>query len=76
MLERLNRYYPVRYTAVLLSVFFSIIFAVVWLATGSGGFMLLVFGALAVLGIHDMRLYWDAFASCWRRFDPSCVNTF
>jgi len=55
MLERLNRYYPVRYTAVLLSVFFSIIFAVVLLATGSGGFMLLVFGALAALGIHDMR---------------------
>ena len=39
MLERLNQHYPIRYTAVLFAVFFSIIFAVVWLATGSGGFV-------------------------------------
>jgi glutamate synthase domain-containing protein 2 len=55
MLERLNQHYPIRYTAVLFAVFFSIIFAVVWLATGSGGFLFLLFGGLAALGVHDMR---------------------
>ena len=57
MLERLNQHYPIRYTAVLFAVFFSIIFAVVWLATGSGGFLFLLFGGLAALGVQIGRAH-------------------
>jgi len=55
LLERMNRYYPVRYTVlglcgfgVLLSLFSLLAFGIGWLA-------LLASGALLALGLHDIR---------------------
>jgi len=55
LLERMNRYYPVRYTVLglcgfglLLSLFSLLAFGIGWLA-------LLAFGALVGVGLHDLR---------------------
>lgn len=55
MLDRLNRYYPVRYSVVLLCAFLSIVFLAAWLIAGVGGWAFLFFGSALALGIHDMR---------------------
>ena len=55
MLDRLNALYPVRYTAFALCVLIALLSLFTLLAFGEGGFVFLVFGALAVLGVWDIR---------------------
>ncbi|AOW15019.1 glutamate synthase [Hydrogenophaga crassostreae] len=53
MLDRLNALYPVRYTALALCVFLTLLSLFALLAFGRGGWWFLLFGALSAVG------YWD-----------------
>ena len=55
MLDRLNAFYPVRYTALALSVFFTLLSLFALLGFGVGGWPLLIFGGLSALGWWDMN---------------------
>ena len=54
MLDRLNAIYPVRYTALALSVFFALLSLFALLGFGSGGWWFLLFGGLSAVGWWDM----------------------
>jgi glutamate synthase domain-containing protein 2 len=55
MLDKLNRYYPVRYTAMLLSAFVALLSLLAWVVGGVGFGVLLVSGGLFAVGVYDMR---------------------
>jgi len=55
MLDRLNAIYPVRYTALGLCAFIALLSLFSLVAFGIGGFWFLLFGALALLGLWDLR---------------------
>ncbi len=55
MLDRLNALYPVRYTALALCVVGALLSLFAWVGFGMGGVYLLVFSALSVLGLRDLR---------------------
>ena len=54
MLDRLNALYPVRYTALALSVLFALLSLFALLAFGKGGWWFLLFGGLSAVGWWDM----------------------
>ncbi len=54
-LERLDRHYPVRYTAWLLSAVVGLLAALSWVAVGSGGALALICLFLVGLGLRDVR---------------------
>jgi glutamate synthase domain-containing protein 2 len=55
MLDRLNQFYPVRYTAFFVALGLTTLSLLVFAATGQGGWMLLIFGFLAAVGIYDLQ---------------------
>ena len=55
MLERLNAYYPVRYTALMLCAVITLLSLFTLVAFGIGGGPFLLFGALTLLGLWDLR---------------------
>jgi glutamate synthase domain-containing protein 2 len=55
MLDRLNAIYPVRYTALGLCAFIALLSLFSLVAFGLGGFWFLLFGALTLLGLWDLR---------------------
>ncbi len=54
MLDRLNALYPVRYTAMAVSVMGLLLSLFTVVGFGVGGFMLLLFGALTAVGLRDL----------------------
>ena len=55
MIERLNQYYPVRYTAFFVALGLTTISLLVFVASGHGGWPLVIFAALTAVGIHDVQ---------------------
>ena len=55
MLKKLDSYYPVRYTAILLSAFVAVLSLLAWAIGGVGFGVLLVSASLLALGVYDMR---------------------
>ena len=55
MLNRFNAIYPIRYTALVLSVFFALLSLFALVAFGEGMGWLLLFGALSALAWSDLR---------------------
>ena len=55
MLKKLDSYYPVRYTAILLSAFIALLSLLAWVVGGVGFGVLLVSASLLALGVYDMR---------------------
>ncbi|WP_137920781.1 FMN-binding glutamate synthase family protein [Hydrogenophaga sp. 2FB] len=55
MLDRLNALYPVRYTALALCVLIGLLSLFTLVAFGIGGLAFLVFGALSLVGVWDLR---------------------
>ena len=55
MLDRLNQIYPVRYTAFFVALGLTSLSLLVFVASGQGGWMLLIFGALTAVGIYDLQ---------------------
>ena len=55
MLDRLNAIYPVRYTAFALCVVLALLSLFTLVAFGIGGFWVLLFGALSLVGVWDLR---------------------
>jgi glutamate synthase domain-containing protein 2 len=55
MLTRLNALYPVRYTALALCVLLALLSLFTWVAFGLGGAWLLLFTALSILGLRDLK---------------------
>lgn len=54
-LLRLNEHFPIRYFVWLACAVGALLSALVWVVTGSGGLVLLVFLALVGTGVHDVR---------------------
>ncbi|WP_353094823.1 FMN-binding glutamate synthase family protein, partial [Methylibium sp.] len=54
-LLRLNEHFPIRYFVWLACAVGALLSALVWVATGSGGLLVLVFVALVGTGVHDVR---------------------
>ena len=54
-LMRLNEQFPIRYMVWLASALGFLLSAFVWVAFGTGGFLVLLFAFLVVLGIRDTR---------------------
>ncbi|EWS52850.1 FMN-binding glutamate synthase family protein [Methylibium sp. Pch-M] len=54
-LLRLNEHFPIRYVVWLACAVGALLSALVWVVTGSGGLVLLVFLALVGTGVHDVR---------------------
>ncbi|WP_430418805.1 FMN-binding glutamate synthase family protein [Methylibium petroleiphilum] len=54
-LLRLNEHFPIRYFVWLACAVGALLSALVWVVTGSGGLVLLVFLALVATGVHDVR---------------------
>ena len=54
-LLRLNEHFPIRYFVWLACAVGALLSALVWVATGSGGLLVLVFLALVGTGVHDVR---------------------
>jgi glutamate synthase domain-containing protein 2 len=55
MLDRLNQIYPVRYTAFFVALGLTSLSLMVFVASGQGGWLLLIFGALTAVGIYDLQ---------------------
>jgi glutamate synthase domain-containing protein 2 len=55
MLDRLNQFYPVRYTAFFTALGLTTVSLLVFAATGHGGWTLALFGFLAAVGIYDLQ---------------------
>ncbi len=55
MLKKLDSYYPVRYSAILLSAFTALVSLLAWVIGGVGFNLFVVSGALFALGVYDMR---------------------
>lgn len=55
MLQKLDSYYPVRYTAILLSACLALLSLLAWVIGGVGVGVFLVSASLLALGIYDMR---------------------
>ena len=55
MLERLNHFYPVRFTAFFVSLAGLCVSLAIFVVSGNGGLWALLFGFLAVVGIHDLQ---------------------
>lgn len=55
MLDRLNHYYPVRYTAFFVALAGLCISLLLFVASGQGGLWALLFAFLSVVGIHDLQ---------------------
>ena len=55
MLERLNHFYPVRYTAFFVALAGLCISLLLFVASGQGGLWALLFAFLSVVGIHDLQ---------------------
>ena len=55
MIDRLNQIYPVRYTAFFVALGLTTLSLLVFVASGHGGWLLLVFGALTAVGIYDLQ---------------------
>jgi len=53
LLRTIDRYFPVRYTAWLLSALLAVGFGLLWLRTGWGGLATLAFAALVIVGALD-----------------------
>jgi glutamate synthase domain-containing protein 2 len=54
LLSRIDRYFPVRYTAWALCALLALGFGLFWLQTGWGGLVALVFAALVIVGARDV----------------------
>ena len=54
-LHRLNTHFPIRYSAWLLCAVLTLVGAIAWVLEGTDALMMLVFGALTVLGWRDAR---------------------
>lgn len=54
-LMRLNEQFPIRYMVWLASALGFLLSAFVWVAFGTGGFLVLLFAGMVVLGIRDTR---------------------
>jgi len=55
MLDRLNQIYPVRYTAFFVALGLTSLSLLVFVASGQGGWVLLIFAALTAVGIYDLQ---------------------
>src|SRR5574343_1054535 len=60
MLDKLNRLYPVRYTALGVCVVAALLSLFTLIAFGKGLLALLVFGGLSVVGVRDLRQGYSA----------------
>ena len=55
MIDRLNQIYPVRYTAFFTALGLTTLSLLVFIASGHGGWVLVLFGALTAVGIYDLQ---------------------
>jgi glutamate synthase domain-containing protein 2 len=55
MLERLNHFYPVRFTAFFVALAGLCVFLAIFVVSGTGGLWALLFAFLTVVGIHDLQ---------------------
>ena len=55
MLERLNHFYPVRYTAFFVALAGFFVSLAMFIASGHGGLWALLFAFLSVVGMHDLQ---------------------
>ncbi len=55
MLDRLNQVYPVRYTAFFVALGLTCLSLMVFIASGHGGWAVLIFGFLTLVGIYDLQ---------------------
>ena len=55
MIDRLNQIYPVRYTAFFVALALTSLSLLVFVASGQGGWMLLIFGVLTAVGVYDLQ---------------------
>jgi glutamate synthase domain-containing protein 2 len=55
MLDRLNQIYPVRYTAFFVALGLTTLTLLVFVASGHGAWLLLIFAALTAVGIYDLQ---------------------
>ena len=54
-LHRLNEHVPIRYGFFFLSIIGLLLSALVWVAIGAGGWLVLLFAGLVITGVHDVR---------------------
>jgi len=55
MLERLNHFYPVRFTAFFVALAGLCVFLAIFVVSGTGGLWALLFAFLTAVGIHDLQ---------------------